>query len=207
MPGRAEGFQTPRPHETGAALVYPKVNESSWKRPVTVLPILVMKRVERSGVVNGAPLFLIVCRGNICRSPMAQGVFEHLARSRSAPVIVDSAGTSGWHEGGPPDPRAMITAARRGVDITGQSARTLRDEDFHRFDHILAVDRRNFAEVRRRAPDLRRARLGLLMEHVLGEELDILDPFYKGPDAFDAVYDKIERGVRAQLDHLLVMAR
>lgn len=139
---------------------------------------------------------------------MAQGIFEHLGRSMCAPVGVDSAGVTSWHAGSPPDPRAMIAAARRGVDITNQLSRGLCDADFFETDHILAVDRRVFAMLRLRAPVGTRARLGMLMELAQGEDIEIADPYNDGPEVFDAVYDQMERGARAQLEHgLLAMAR
>ncbi|SEA75888.1 low molecular weight protein-tyrosine-phosphatase [Rubrimonas cliftonensis] len=153
---------------------------------------------------QGVPHFLIVCYGNICRSPMAQGIFERLGRSMCAPLAVDSAGVSGWHAGSPPDPRAMIAAARRGVDITNQLSRGLREADFFEADHILAVDRRVFATLRLRAPAGMRARLGMLMELAPDGDIEVPDPYNDGAEVFDAIYDQMERGARAQLEHVLL---
>ncbi len=131
---------------------------------------------------------LVVCLGNICRSPMAQGALEAAARDAGVPLHVDSAGTSGWHEGDGPDPRAIAAARRRGWSIARQRARSVAEEDFRDFDLILAVDARNLAALRAMAPAGATARLGLLLDEAPGPRgRDVPDPYYEGPEAFDAV--------------------
>ena len=109
---------------------------------------------------------LMVCMGNICRSPMAEGALR--ARLASAglqhAVEVDSAGTGGWHAGEPPDPRAIQAAADHGVDIAMQRARQLAPGDYDRFDWILCADRDNLREVGARRPATSRLRSALLLE-------------------------------------------
>lgn len=97
---------------------------------------------------------LFVCLGNICRSPMAEGVFRRKVEDAGLlPMIrIDSAGTGDWHVGEEPDRRAIAMAARHGIDITGLRARRVRPDDFETFEHILAMDRSNLAVLRRMAP-------------------------------------------------------
>src|SRR5690606_39811332 len=109
---------------------------------------------------------LVVCLGNICRSPMAEGALR--ARLREAGfddrVEVDSAGTGDWHVGQPPDLRAIATAHRHGVDIGGLRARQLDRADFEDFDWLLCADDTNLRDVRALAPRSGRARSALFME-------------------------------------------
>ncbi|WP_417414900.1 low molecular weight protein-tyrosine-phosphatase [Hoeflea sp.] len=139
---------------------------------------------------------LFVCMGNICRSPLAEGIFrEGLAQAQlSELVAVDSAGTGNWHQGDAPDPRSVETAARYGIDISGQRARQLTPEDFDRFDMIFAMDRSNEATMRARAPSSRHDRIFLFLEHTLGSRADIPDPYYGGGDGFEDVYQLLREG-------------
>lgn len=146
---------------------------------------------------SGKPRILMVCLGNICRSPMAQGALEHAAATAGLPVHVDSAGTSGWHMGDAPDPRSVAAAARRGYDIAGQRARGVMAQDFADFDLMLAMDAANLAALRRRAPADPRARIRRLLP-----DMDVPDPYYDGPAAFDQALDLIERGVAELLREL-----
>src|SRR5690554_2977830 len=106
---------------------------------------------------------LVVCLGNICRSPMAEGALRaHLDGAGLEHVRVDSAGTGDWHVGNPPDSRAIATAARHGVDISGQRARQLHQDDYRRFDWVLCADLQNLSDVRARQPEGASARIDLL---------------------------------------------
>jgi protein-tyrosine phosphatase len=138
---------------------------------------------------------LLVCMGNICRSPTAEGVLRaQLERAGfAASVEVDSAGTLGYHAGEPPDQRALKTAAKRGYDISGLRARRVKDADFLRFDMILAMDRDNLESLRQACPLAQRDRLGLFLEyaHNFAEE-EMPDPYYGGPEAFEYVLDLTE---------------
>ena len=129
---------------------------------------------------------LMLCMGNICRSPMAEGALR--ARLQAAgfanDVEVDSAGTGGWHAGDPPDPRAIATAAAHGVDIAMLRARKIEAADFERFDWILCADRDNLAQARK--PTASHARLALLREWAgCDEAVEIPDPYEGGPREFE----------------------
>ena len=150
---------------------------------------------------------LFVCLGNICRSPLAEAAFRLEAERIGLPAEADSAGTGGWHAGEPPDPRARAAARRNGVDIGSLRARQVTPEDFHRFDHIVAMDRQNLAQLRRIRPADARAELTLLLDHVEGREGDaVVDPYYGGEEHFDATWRDVSRGASA-LAHKLLEAR
>lgn len=130
---------------------------------------------------------LLVCLGNICRSPMAEGALRARlhAAGLDARVEVDSVGTGDWHVGDPPDPRAIACAARNGVDIAGLRARQLARRDFDAFDVILCADRSTLREVRARSPDTARAQVLLLSRHAGDDEIDVPDPYTGGAAEFD----------------------
>lgn len=149
---------------------------------------------------------LFVCMGNICRSPAAQGVFEHVAREAGWEdrVFVDSAGTHAYHVGEPPDERAQREARRRGLDLSRQRARAVSEEDFSRFDYILAMDESNLSILRDRRPGNANARLHLLLEFGDGiEERSVPDPYWSGQDGFARVFDLVENGASGFLSHLM----
>ena len=153
---------------------------------------------------------LFVCLGNICRSPTAEGVMRALVREAGLEesIELDSAGTGAWHVGSPPDERATETARARGIALEG-AARQVRRADFDDFDLLIAMDRKNLADLRRLAPDERaRARIRLLREFDpasagLGvDELDVPDPYYGGPRGFEDVLDLVHaacEGLLAQI--------
>ena len=141
---------------------------------------------------------LMVCLGNICRSPLAQGVMEQRLRKTGLfrRVTVDSAGTQGYHLGESPDPRAVEAAARRGYDISGQRARRIRDGDFQSFDYILAMDQDNLQQLMAHCPGAELSRIKLLMEFAPGPDgREIPDPYYGGEDGFERALDLIEAAV------------
>lgn len=141
---------------------------------------------------------LLVCLGNICRSPLAQGVLEQRLRLSGLfhRVRADSAGTQGYHLGESPDPRAVEAAARRGYDISGQRARRVRDGDFQSFDYILAMDQDNLQQLTARCPAAEVGRLRLLMDFAPGpDRQDVPDPYYGGEDGFERALDLIEAAV------------
>ncbi|MCQ4028500.1 low molecular weight phosphotyrosine protein phosphatase, partial [Klebsiella pneumoniae] len=98
------------------------------------------------------PSLLFVCLGNICRSPLAEGALRAEAARRGLALTVDSAGTGDWHAGEAPDRRAQATARRHGVDVSGLRARQVTADDFRRFDHVIALDHDNLADLRALAP-------------------------------------------------------
>ncbi len=132
---------------------------------------------------------LMVCMGNICRSPTAEGVVRQrlAAAGLDGQVDVDSAGTGGWHAGQPPDARAQRHALLRGYDLSRQRARRVVEEDFERFDLILAMDEENLADLRRIQPAGSRAELRLF---AAGE---VPDPYHGSAQGFENVLDLIER--------------
>ncbi len=140
---------------------------------------------------------LFVCMGNICRSPTAEGVFREHVR-RHAPgldIEIDSAGTHAYHVGEPPDPRTVRAAARRGIDLASLRARQVQDEDFERFDLILAMDRLNHATLLDRSPPEHHARIRTLLEFagaVEAASADVPDPYYGGAEGFDDVLDLVQ---------------
>lgn len=135
---------------------------------------------------------LMVCTGNICRSPTMEAVLRALAAERGFAAAIDSAGTEGWHAGEPPDPRTIAAGRARGYRLEDLRARQVRREDFDRFDLILAADRGHLRRLQALAPPDSRARLGLFLG---GDELP--DPYYGGPEEFEAVLDAVEARGRA----------
>jgi protein-tyrosine phosphatase len=149
---------------------------------------------------------LLVCLGNICRSPMAEGVVrDRIARAGlSARVELDSAGTGDWHVGCRPDHRAIATAADHGVDITRLRGRQLALADFSRFDWLLCADRSNLWDVRTLAPDNRaRGKAALLLDWSGVEpEGEIPDPYTGGPREFERVWSLLERAADGVVQRL-----
>jgi low molecular weight protein-tyrosine phosphatase len=149
---------------------------------------------------------LFVCMGNICRSPTAEGVFRRLLAERAPglEVEVDSAGTHDYHVGDPPDRRAIVAAARRGVDIAGLRARMVEQADYERFDLLIAMDRLNRQILLDRSPEQYRSRVQLFLEFAPGiDERDVPDPYYGGPVGFERVLDLAEEASIGLLEELL----
>jgi protein-tyrosine phosphatase len=142
---------------------------------------------------------LVVCMGNICRSPTAEGVLRAMvAREKlEAHFQIDSAGTHGYHVGEPPDERARNAAHRRGYDLSPLRARRVADIDFIRFDRILAMDRDNLSLLERACPPEHRHKLGLFLEYATNfDEREVPDPYYGGGDGFERVLDMVEDAAR-----------
>ena len=139
---------------------------------------------------------LVVCLGNICRSPMAHGLFEHHARQQGIAVAIDSAGCAGFHIGKPPDRRAIETARRNAIDIAHLRARHVDVGDFDRFDEIYAMDEQNLAELRSLRPRESTARLDLVMS-LLSQDLaairSVPDPYYGDQAGFDQVFTMLDQ--------------
>lgn len=149
------------------------------------------------------PAVLFVCLGNICRSPLAEGVFRSLVAREGFDVDIDSAGTGDWHVGNPPDRRAQAIAARHGVDIAHLRARLVTPDDFRRFTHIVAMDASNLANLEAMRPADGTAELARLMDYAVEEGMtDVPDPYYGGPEGFDETYRLVEAGARGLLNHL-----
>ena len=147
---------------------------------------------------------LFVCLGNICRSPLAEGVFAHLAGQADVHVRVDSAGTGSWHVGERPDSRALAVARDHGVELPGH-ARTVAASDMRDFDHVIAMDRSNLAHL----TALRRSSRGSARLHLLrefdpeaGRERDVPDPYHGGRSGFEECFRIVERSCRGLLTTL-----
>ena len=140
---------------------------------------------------------LFVCLGNICRSPLAEGVFRAVLAEHGDDLLIDSAGTGGWHAGQEPDRRAIAVAARHGVDISGQRARKVLPQDFSRFDLILGMDRANVRDLKALAPQAARGRIHLYLDFPTGKAEDVPDPYYEGAEAFASVYRMIREASEA----------
>ncbi|MFE0017227.1 low molecular weight protein-tyrosine-phosphatase [Mesorhizobium sp. NPDC059054] len=142
---------------------------------------------------------LFVCLGNICRSPLAEGVFREVlvTRGMERNFLLDSAGTGGWHAGSAPDPRSIEIAARHGIDISGQKARKVSREDFARFDLIFGMDRSNVADLKAIAPEAAQGRIQLFLEFAGDPGREVTDPYYGGPEGFASVYRIIREASEA----------
>jgi protein-tyrosine phosphatase len=145
---------------------------------------------------------LFVCLGNICRSPTAEAVLRAKAAERELSIECDSAGTSASHQGETPDPRAMAAGKRRGIDFSGITARRVCDNDFVKFDMILAADRANLHDLREQCPTEHQHKLDLILSYGNSEYSEVPDPYYDGEKGFELVLDLIEQscdGILAQI--------
>ncbi len=149
------------------------------------------------------PAVLFVCLGNICRSPLAEAAFRQTAQSAGLEVSIDSAGTGDWHAGHAPDPRAMATAQRHGVDIAHYRARQVRRADFADYTHIFALDHANLGELERIAPPDARAELALLLDLVGGREgQGVADPYYGDAAGFEQTWADVTAAASALVNKL-----
>jgi protein-tyrosine phosphatase len=146
---------------------------------------------------------LFVCMGNICRSPLAQGVFENVLRREGLEdaVFVDSAGTGHWHVGSPPDERALSAASLRGLDLSAQRARQIAREDCQNFDYILTMDEENYHRVSSLCwgSAVVRPFLDFATD---SPEREVPDPYYGGPDGFEHVLDLVEEASEGLLEDI-----
>jgi protein-tyrosine phosphatase len=144
---------------------------------------------------------LFVCAGNICRSPLAEGIFRHLATraGRAADIEIDSAGTGAWHQGQPADHRSVAVAADNGIDISTLRARQVTARDFGHFDLILAMDRDNLRSLRARAPSTSTAAIELFSLFASETDCDIPDPYFGSRRDFQTVYIMLFAGCSALL--------
>ncbi|SBS31820.1 Low molecular weight protein-tyrosine-phosphatase YfkJ [Marinomonas aquimarina] len=146
---------------------------------------------------------LTVCLGNICRSPAAQGILEHLAQQRGVDLSVDSAGTAAYHVGKLPDARSIRTLSNAGIDITHQRARQVSPEDFHRFDWILAMDAENLANLQRIAPAGHEAKVVMFGRYRKGVDFgEVDDPYYGGEQGFEDMKQQLIKISNDFLAHL-----
>lgn len=133
----------------------------------------------------------MVCLGNICRSPLAQGILENKVDINN--VFVDSAGTGAYHIGKLPDFRSISVAKKHGINITNQSARQFQIEDFDKFDVIFAMDKSNYQNILNLARNEEdKAKVKLILNEISNEDNSVPDPYYGGDSGFDNVYEMLD---------------
>ncbi len=135
---------------------------------------------------------LVVCMGNICRSPTGEAVLRAKAQELNVDVEVDSAGTIGYHQGNPPDPRSREAGEARGYSFKGITSRKVVDADFENFDIILAADKANLADLLDRCPPHLSSKVSLFLSHSNNTYQEIPDPYYGSEQGFELVLDLIE---------------
>ena len=143
--------------------------------------------------------------GNICRSPTAEAVFRaHVEKAGlKQEIVIDSAGTHGYHIGKPPDSRAQHAARLRGYDMSALRGRKVELHDFNCFDYVLAMDQSNLSILQRLRPSDAGSQLGLFMEYAKRhDEREVPDPYYGGADDFERVLDMVEDAAEGLLEHI-----
>ena len=156
--------------------------------------------------MNEAVEVSFVCLGNICRSPLAQGVFQDLVNRENLDhaIIISSAGTSSWHIGDLPDQRMYQTARSKGIQLKSR-AQQFQRKDFDRFNLVLAMDQSNLAKLKEMAPEtLPEGKLMLFrsFDPESNGDLDVPDPYYGGSQGFETVYQMVERTCPPLLDYI-----
>ena len=145
---------------------------------------------------------LVLCLRNICRSPMAEAILQAQIANAGLKIVVDSAGTGGWHKGQPPDPRTIASARRNGLDISHLRARQLRPADFQRFDLILAMDADNLRAAETVRPAGSQTPIRLFLDEMIGEHAAVPDPYHDGDAAFAALFVMLETAAKAYVARL-----
>ncbi|MEJ6724364.1 MAG: low molecular weight protein-tyrosine-phosphatase [Akkermansiaceae bacterium] len=135
---------------------------------------------------------LMVCLGNICRSPVAEGVMRAKAKEHVLEVEIDSAGTSGWHDGAAPDERSLTNASKNGIDISKQKSRKVVLSDFEVFDFLYAMDESNYNNLLNMASQKYHHKIKMILNEVnAGDNRSVPDPYY-GNDGFQLVFDLLD---------------
>ena len=144
---------------------------------------------------------LMVCLGNICRSPLAEGILQEKSNANKLNWFVDSAGTSGWHDGELPDSRSIEVARNNGIDISGQSSRKFTYPDFDSFDLILAMDSSNFTNISALAKtEDEKSKIKLILNYSYpNENRNVPDPYYEG--GFDEVFNMLNKACDVILEY------
>lgn len=148
---------------------------------------------------------LLICMGNICRSPTAHAVFRHLVQEHGLTELIeiDSAGTHAYHVGNPPDSRSMQTARKRGIDMSDLRARQVDLGDFYHYDYLIAMDDYNLSLLQEMAPRDMAHKLSLFLSfapHL--KEREVPDPYYGGADGFELVFDMVQAASEGLLSHI-----
>ena len=153
-------------------------------------------------MANASVSVLFVCLGNICRSPLAEGVFRHLVNERgySREFHIDSCGTGAWHVGEPPHRESQKVAQKYGVSLDGQRARQVKRGDFSKFDVIVAMDEENYLDLESMAKNPTAEIIMLRQFDTHADDTDVPDPYYGGPEGFEEVFQIVRRSCEALLD-------
>lgn len=134
---------------------------------------------------------LMVCLGNICRSPLAEGILQNKVNPED--VFVDSAGTAGYHTNNPPDSRSIEVAHRYGIDISKQRCRQFSIKDFEKFDVIYTMDKENHENIlKQSSSEAHQSKVRLLLSVIDGSNSEVPDPYYGGKDGFEKVFQMID---------------
>jgi protein-tyrosine phosphatase len=161
---------------------------------------------DMTSPISSGPAFsvLMVCTGNICRSPTADGLLRHRLREAGLHerVLVDSAGTHGYHVGDPPDRRSTAKARSYGVDLGMLRARQVEAADFQRFDLILAMDQGHYDILLQRCPPPHRGKVKLYLDYAPGFGREVPDPYYGSEDGFETVWRMCDAVSAALLDEI-----
>lgn len=145
----------------------------------------------------------MVCMGNICRSPMAQGIMEKKVKEYDLNFMVDSAGTIDYHEGEPPDNRAQAIMIAHGIDISRQRARQIRLQDLDSFDHIFVMDLTNYNDLLQIADPEQRDKIKLITDYAWpGKQVEVPDPYYGGREGFQNTFNLLNTACDAIAHHL-----
>lgn len=144
---------------------------------------------------------LMVCLGNICRSPLAEGILKSKLPDT---YLIDSAGTGGWHAGEQPDKRSIQTARNKGIDISQQRARKFKKLDFDFFDCIFVMDNQNYKDVINQAStENQKNKVQLILDEIFpNEKVDVPDPYYGGQEGFEQVFNMLEQACQSIADRL-----
>jgi protein-tyrosine phosphatase len=146
---------------------------------------------------------LMVCLGNICRSPVAEGILKNKLKENKIDAFVDSAGTSGWHDGEKPDERSIKNARLNGVDISNQKSRKVRITDFEEFDYIFAMDEQNYNNLLQICPNQYKYKISMILNQTYpGKNLSVPDPYYTN-DGFQEVFDLLNNACDNLINQLL----
>lgn len=150
---------------------------------------------------------LTVCLGNICRSPMAEGILRKKIKDRQLDYTVDSAGTAAYHVDSPPDKRAQETLSKKGINISSLRGRQFETDDFNAFDLILTMDEENYQNILSLATTgEEKGKIKMLMNYLYpGKNISVPDPYFGGPQGFEKVYEMIDQATDRLLDSLTQM--
>lgn len=146
---------------------------------------------------------LMVCLGNICRSPLAEGIMNEKMKSHFENYQVDSAGTMGFHQGNLPDSRSIETAENHGIDLTYQRSRPITEKDLDTFDYIFCMDKNNYDEVMNLASsNAQKQKIHLFLKFSEQEKTEVPDPYYGNEDGFEKVYQMLDVASEVAIEKL-----